>query len=158
MKKILTLLMLSMSICLLSSCEYLKSYTQQDAATCGVDSAQVVEIVNQIIQPEFTTVDELMDFRAGKFENLKNEEILLSLPDETVEQIATVSIKTLGYVSLESLAMEYTAHQDVYDNLPVKDKDDSDTNDEEVIPIIQEQFVDTVIDGKHVHLKRLIQK
>lgn len=125
MKKFFETLLIALfaSICvvaggvgLVSSCssDGLSSYIKGPS----VDSAQVVDIVRDIINPEFGGVDEVLIYKDFKLSDKEVESTFLGLTDKQLLNISTVILNKGLPLSVKSIYDEYCNGKDIYDNLP----------------------------------------
>lgn len=85
-----------------------------------VDSAQVVDIVNDIINPEFYGVDEVIIYKDFKLAERQIDSTFTHLTDKQILDISTVILKKGIPLCVKSIYDEYMNSRDVYDNLPAE--------------------------------------
>lgn len=86
--------------------------------TAKSDSVLVAEQVEAIINPQFTTVQDIIEFRQRTDEGFVVDSIFRALPESVLSNVAAVLIKKDGSVDKKSIVKEYKANKGVYDNLP----------------------------------------
>lgn len=82
------------------------------------DSVLVAQQVEAIVNPQFTTVQEIVDFRQQTNEGFTVDSIFRAIPEQVLNNVASVLIKKNGIVDKKSVVEEYRANRAVYDNLP----------------------------------------
>ena len=82
------------------------------------DSVLVAQQVEAIVNPQFTTVQEIVNFRQQTNEGFTVDSIFRAMPEQVLHNVAAVLIKKNGTVDKKSVVEEYRANSTVYDNLP----------------------------------------
>jgi hypothetical protein len=82
-----------------------------------VDSV-TTENVQNMVNPIFSSVDEVMGFRTVALEAESIDQEFNLMADEVLKNVAAVCIKREGHVSKRAIIYEYRANRAVYDNLP----------------------------------------
>ena len=88
-----------------------------DATTKYVDSV-ATETVQNMINPLFSSVDEVLVFRDLSSEGEAIDAEFNLMPEELLKTVAGTIIKREGHASKRSIIYEYRANRSVYDNLP----------------------------------------
>lgn len=116
-----TLCFALVTACSLTSCHQPKS----GGLIPFVDSAYVAQTTDAIVNPSFSLVSEVLDFRSKLVEEYETDQLLRSLPESVLINVATVCLKKYTTVTKKEIAAEYRANQSVYDNL---DKESTQEN------------------------------
>lgn len=82
-----------------------------------MDSTYVAEEIQAIVNPSFTSVEELLVFRQMELDEYSIDEKFCSMPVNTLTSVATVCLNKFGEINKRCVVEEYITHQDVYDNL-----------------------------------------
>lgn len=82
------------------------------------DTTLIAQQVEAIVNPEFTTVEEVIQFRHQTDQGFVIDSIFRSIPEQVLANVATVIIKKHGTLTKKTIAEEYRANMSVYDNLP----------------------------------------
>lgn len=94
------------------------------------DSVLVAQQVEAIVNPQFTTVQEIVDFRQQTNEGFTIDSIFRAIPEQVLHNVASVLIKKNGTVDKKSIVEEYRANSAVYDNLPATTQQPANTTQE----------------------------
>ena len=135
-----------------------------------VDSAQVVDIIEDYLNPEFDGIDAVLVYKDFTLAKQQIESTFIGLTDKQIVDISTVIIKKGIPLSIKSIYDEYVANKDVYDNLPaeisnivIEPKDTVTVM--EALPTLavnpsETSYTskDTVIDGKRATVTTKIEK
>lgn len=118
MKKLIIGALLALVATVFNSCDYMppskdgvKEFVQN-----YVDS--VVSGQENIINPMFSTPDDILIYREMVTEQLRLDSIFFRLSDKDVENVASVVIKSNGYATKASIVEEYSKNSDIYSKLP----------------------------------------
>lgn len=109
-----TLVVALLAIISLNSCDKI---TTNLAGETSVEDTSIVADVEAIINPSFTTVQEVIDFQAKLVEDYSVDETFKSLPGSVITNVATVCLKKFSTITKKGIVDEYRANQSVYDNL-----------------------------------------
>lgn len=101
----------------LSSCSNPPGWFQTENQRT-LDSTTIVHQVESIVNPEFNTVDELIQFRTASAEGERVDSVFMGMSIDALRNAASVVIKRNGHVSKRAVVQEYEANRSVYDNLP----------------------------------------
>jgi hypothetical protein len=116
MKKILMLCgILVCCLTFLTSCDYF-SHKEPPVNIDSLVTAKVTAAVN----PQFSSMYEIVEFRDSKIEEYSIENTFLSMPDEVLTNVSTVCMRKSLKVTMWDIVNEYKKNKDVYDNLPSK--------------------------------------
>lgn len=138
---------------ILCSCDRVRT-TVSDESESDVLNKEYIE---HITNPNFLTVNEVIEFTNRNRENAQIDSLLLSLPEPTLVNVASVVIKQCGVASKKQIYDEYNKNRSVYKNLPNQDTQQyAATNKETEVPATRvEEDVstvyntrDTVINGR----------
>lgn len=99
----------------------------RDLVTKEYVDSTVTTNVQDIVNPLFNTVDEVLVFRDLTAEGLAIDEAFSLMPEEVLKNVASVVIKREGFATKRSIVYEYRANNAVYDNLPANSTS-KDTN------------------------------
>lgn len=152
---------------LMSSCENSGSFFgDKDGVTQEYVDSTVAVAAQNLINPLFTNVDDVLAFREKSLEGQAIDDAFNSMPEEVLTNVAGVCIKREGHVSKRTIIYEYRANRDVYDNLPAQaanndtsiqetTKTPADTVKRRPDGTITYKQHDTIIDGKKykAHIK-----
>lgn len=83
----------------------------------STDSAKIARIVESIVNPSFTTVEELVKYQEADIAQGRLNEMFREMPDYILRSAATVCINRDKKVSKKSVVKEYINNSNVYDNL-----------------------------------------
>lgn len=152
---------------LMSSCENSGSFFgDKDGVTQEYVDSTIAVAAQNLINPLFNNVDEVLSFREKSLEGQAIDDVFNSMPEEILTNVASVCIKREGHVSKRTIVYEYRANKDVYDNLPAQAVNDNtltqktakmpaDTVKRRPDGTITYNQRDTIIDGKKykAHIK-----
>ena len=106
------------AIVLLSSCDRLGiGPNNYDTAE---DSVWVAQVVTKQLTPEFTDVISILNYQDNLVDEESVKNLFLSLPTETIENVATVLLKKKSSITIRDVITEYMRCDDIYNNLPTK--------------------------------------
>lgn len=109
---ILTVVLLSMASC--------KKWPTTGPKDYSVDSIFVAEQVEEIVNPTFLTVQEVIQYRIDMNEGLSIDSTFLAMPESVLANVAGVLLNKSVMVNKRSIVEEYRANKGVYNNLPVE--------------------------------------
>ena len=155
-------------VALLCSCVERHNAAVDDNYDAAEDSAWVCSVVESIVNPEFSKVVDVLQFKENVRQSYLVDSIFLSMPDEVLKNVANVAIRKYGTATKLSIVSEYLQSPEIYNLLPPQqeqatspdppkevDKEATDLGDkpgEEVVNETQSYRIDT-IDGKQVVVK-----
>ena len=116
-------LVLTFAICC-TSCDKLRMIQSEVIDKEDVDSI-VAESVTNYINPLFSSVDEVIEFRNVTMDSELIDQAFLEMPEDVLRNVVSVCLKRDGYASKRSIIYEYRANADVYNNLPKNQNDTS---------------------------------
>lgn len=111
MKKLILLLIMTI-ICIVS-CNHNSHLKKEET----FDSLKTVEIIKQVINPEFKTFDEVEDYRYECIKKHFHDSIFINMSDILLKDVINVCFNKYGYASKESIVQEYINNCEVYDNI-----------------------------------------
>lgn len=167
MKKFLNFLLMCMFALvafITTSCDRLGKYTQTKDNTTNV-----VTVEDKIIcpfDPEFTTTEQVMEFRQRLAEEYELDSVMLVMPENVLLNVASVCEKKMNKFKRRQLVDEYLKNKDIYNNLSNKTnavKTTSTMEESRITPeppekLVLSEYKDTIINGKkHRIEKRLIE-
>jgi len=137
-------------VCLsFGSCENPPRILQHNQCKCGFDSTMVIDLVQSLHNPTFSSPYDLTRYRHQIEENNKLDSLFMSLPQDVLVDAAKVLLKTSMSVSLSDVIHEYLDNSNIYDTLGSATDTvelQVDTNTPPDSPY------DTIIDGKQYKL------
>lgn len=130
--------------------------------------------VEAIVNPDMSSVKEVVDLQSTLLSNAHIDSVFMSIPELTLIDVATVTLKNTSTVNKKSIVDAYLANRNIYDNLPPNDAkpdakpiekpltkielvDESSTKVTEAPPTRVEEngsYKDTVIDGRKALIKQ----
>lgn len=114
------------AIAIMVSCKGAPWSTPNNYDTAG-DSVLVAQQVEAIVNPQFTTVQEVVNFRQQTNEGFTIDSIFSAIPEQVLNNVASVLIKKNGIVDKKSIVKEYQANSAIYDNLPASTQQPANT-------------------------------
>ena len=144
---------------LLASC---RQGTENRAYTYD-DSVYVSSIVEDMQNPTFTGVVDVLNFQAALADSYAIEEAFVALPPYVLQQVANVCIRKDGYATKYTIVQEYRANRDVYDNLtkptaqqvPEDNTDSTTAMEEQHRPVpssVSWEYETDTVDGKPIQV------
>lgn len=122
------LMLAAVGVFTLTSCNNWPSSNPDNYDTA--DSVTVAQQIEAAINPQFTTVQDFVQFRDQVIADLKIDSAFLAMPEQILTNVASVVIKTHGVVTKKAVVEEYRANSAVYDNLPKSTASSNDTANE----------------------------
>ena len=83
-----------------------------------VDSATVLEMCENHVNPSFSTVGEVVQFRNALIQKAAIDSVLRTMKEKVLVDVSTVCLKKKPKIHLLDISNELYEHQDVYLNLP----------------------------------------
>ncbi len=123
------------------------------------DSLKIAKVVESIVNPSFTTVEELVKYQEMDIAQGRLNEMFREMPDYILRSAATVCINRDKKVSKKSVVKEYINNSNVYDNLngdPPSVKEDINIAPTEPVSI-QESEVRNKNDSANQDLVRTVK-
>lgn len=142
-----------------TSCEKLGLKTQEKTTVQPV----VVEDVQICpFDPEFTTTEQVMEFRQQLAEDYRLDSVMLSMDEGTLLNVASVCEKRFNKFRRRQIVDEYLKNISIYKNLP-NHNTPTVTEGPRVTPDPPEQtvsieFTDTIIGGKKYRIEKRVIK
>ena len=173
MKKFLNIIVFTMALVLMTVITSCDRVGKTLNPSFEPDTTLIATQVDRLMNPSFNSAQELLVFRNSRLECKTIDSIFTSLPDEVLQNAATVCINKKGYVTKKDVVNEYRSNGDVYNNLPktappdtikeyaaLQNRPSDDPNIKEDPP--RENTVtysqrDTVIDGQHATVKTRVE-
>ena len=164
---LILLLVVMVSVVLCSSCKgnrHLLPFGQSTEKTVKNDSILFAEYVDHIINPEFTSTSQILQYRKCKNENARIDSIFMSMDDETIRNVASVCLKRGPSIKRKDLVTEYTKNIDIYTALPrnidIAEKKDTVLEGPRVTRVeipkettLSVNLRDTIIEGKKYRIE-----
>lgn len=122
--------LVALALTLCCSCNKLGMVTSEVIDKEYADSI-IRESVQNYINPLFTNVDEVVEFRSLSAEAKVIDAEFEEMPETILRNVATVCLKRDSYASKRSIIYEYRANRQVYDNLPANAEPPASTTTEE---------------------------
>lgn len=85
------------------------------------DSTLVAKCVYDYFNPEFNSIDDVVEYQTGIIEDEKADSFFVSIGVDKLKTIAGVLFKRGEVVTIRRLYNEYSSNKAVYDNLPTPD-------------------------------------
>lgn len=105
--------------CVIGMCTACDSFKGSDSkAPTAIDSALVSQCIYDYFNPEFTSVEEVLDFQYGIREDAEIDSFIRTTSSDKLSNIASVLFKRGERVTIRTLLREYQCNKNVYDNLP----------------------------------------
>lgn len=82
------------------------------------DSVYVAQLVENYINPSFTSINDVLIYRNNSVEMTQIDELFQSLPEETLRNVTGVCLKQKTSITKRDIVTEYRINKDIYDNLP----------------------------------------
>lgn len=134
----------------------LKNAVPQEQETVVFDSLVAQAIANHM-NPEFSEAQGVLDLRSDILQDRKIDSILVTLPEQTVYNIASVCKKKHKQFTLADFYDEYNNNKNVYDALPVRPVDVTVKEQQPAMEeprvtkdetLVSATYKDTTIEGK----------
>ena len=133
----------------LGACDNPPRILHYDKCECGFDSIMVIDLVQSLHNPTFSSPYDLTRYRHQLEENNKLDSLFMSLPQDVLVDAAKVLLKTSISVNLSDIIHEYLDNSDIYDTLGST----ADTVELQVdTNTPPDSPYDTIIDGKQYKL------
>lgn len=127
------------------------------------DSVYISSIVEDMQNPTFTGVVDVLNFQAALADSYAIEEAFTALPPEVLQQVATVCIRRNGCATKYTIVQEYRANREVYDNLtnttktpaPGDNTDKATAVEEQQKPVpssVSYEYETDTVDGKPIQV------
>lgn len=116
---IITACLLVVGVACLLKPSVLKNAVPQEQETVVFDSLVAQAIANHM-NPEFSEAQGVLDLRSDILQDRKIDSILVTLPEQTVYNIASVCKKKHKQFTLADFYDEYNSNRNVYDALPTQ--------------------------------------
>lgn len=127
------------------------------------DSVYVSSIVEDMQNPTFTGVVDVLNFQAALADSYAIEEAFVALPPDVLQQVANVCIRRNGSTTKYEIIQEYRANREVYDNLtnttdtpaPEDNTDSTTAMEEQHRPVpssVSWEYETDTVDGKPIQV------
>lgn len=113
----LALLALAVTLVTFASCKK-TPWSGPTEETTEITDMSVADQVEAALNPNFTTVQEVLDFRLQQSEEASIDSAFEMIPQQILINVSSVVIKRNDFATKESIVKEYRANKAVYDNLP----------------------------------------
>lgn len=100
---------------LLVSCQYVGA--PEETEEPENDSAWLYEELQQVTNPTFSSLEEIMVYRQSMIDANTTDSIFVSLSDPIIRNVTAVVLKNYKEVSKASIVDEYLRNKRIYDNL-----------------------------------------
>ncbi len=132
----------------LSSCKH----STNNASSVDYDSLQIAKIVNNVSNPVFTSLEDVMVYQKKMKEQHLSDSIINHIDSDILSFIADVCINRDGYTTPKKILEEYKAYyKDVYQNVKLTELTGITESKENTIQK-NNHSEDTVIKGKRWQL------
>lgn len=84
----------------------------------GVDSVFVADYVKNVVNPTFTSVDEVINYRQNLCEDDEVTFEFLNIDPNILNTVASVLLKRNSTATKKQIVQEYKANEAIYNNLP----------------------------------------
>ena len=125
----LTILLLT-AVALMTACKESPWSNPNHDTAC--DSVTVSQTVDAYVNPQFTSVEEVLDFRQQMHENFTIDSIFRTMHEQVLNNVSSVLLKKSGTIDKKSIIEEYRTNSTVYDNLPVPQQSNATTQEIEI--------------------------
>lgn len=141
-------------------CKDMPWHEQNNYDTAFEDSVCVAHMVEDYMNPQFTSTKDILSFKQTLVEERAIDSIFCSLPDEVLNDVASVLIKKYGIADKRDIVREFNTHADIYLSLPQEETkkevdlastDLGEKQEDNTITTSYKYRVDT-IDGKPVKI------
>ena len=113
----LALLALTATLVAFASCKE-SPWSGPTEETTEIADMSVADQVEAALNPNFTTVQEVLDFRLQQSEEASIDSAFEMIPQQILINVSSVVINRNDFATKESIVKEYRANKAVYDNLP----------------------------------------
>jgi len=86
--------------------------------TTSVEKADIASCLDSIVNPQFTTFSEVVNYKENLLENKNIDSVFFSIPDAQLRNVIGVLMKKKGLFNKSDIVHEYINGKDVYKNLP----------------------------------------
>lgn len=159
MKKILYVLLAIVGVVMLSivsSLSYNHYVNKVDPSITTEDttmSVQTVEALAQVINPTFTSVDDVHQFYRQQVERNSIDSIFMAIPPDVLTNIAQVVIGRMGQADKKSIVEEFKKnYTPVYQYIKPENQMSALNKSRDTIKLPPSTKTDTIINGKHFQL------
>jgi serine phosphatase RsbU (regulator of sigma subunit) len=146
----------------------LKNVVPQEQETVVIFDSLVAQAIANHMNPEFSEAQGVLDLRSDILQDRKIDSILVTLPEQTVYNIASVCKKKHKQFTLADFYDEYNDNKNVYDALPVRPVDVTVKEQQPAMEeprvtkdetLVSATYKDTMIGGaKHVIETKLLKQ
>lgn len=158
----ISLLLIAVGMFVLCSCDQLAP--QLAKTTEQSDSVLFAQYIDRIVNPEFSSTSEILQFRQCKIKNAQIDSVFMSMDDETIRNVASVCLKRGSPITRKDLIDEYQKNSDIYQALPrsieIAGKKDTAPEEPRVTQVgmpsettISVNLKDTIIEGKKYRIE-----
>lgn len=145
-EKLSMCLIMLIAVITMSSCDYVK---QTKSEIRKDDSLMVSKMMQDIDNPTFTDCSDVIEFQRSEGQWRHQDSVFFSIPEKVMRDVVSVLEKSGKPLTKISISNEFEMNKHVYLNLP--DKQDQ-YNAVSPPDIPNTEVIDTIIDGKHVHI------
>lgn len=122
MRKIVLAMLGLMAVLIVSltafSCHGARQHIKKELAWDINDSVFVMDMVQEYVNPLFSTTTEALSFREDVKEGAKVDSIFNSIPTSTLKYVCNVCQNKYGKFRKRCIVQEYMDNREIYDNLP----------------------------------------
>ena len=119
MKKLIICALLALiSAAIFQSCSYLPPNKEEVKTMVQNYTDSIISGQESLLNPMFSTPEDVLIYREMFNEQMALDSIFFRLSDKDIENVASVTIKKLGYATKKAIVEEYNKNSDVYSKLP----------------------------------------
>ena len=108
------------ALALLTSCDRLQH--RPDNYDVANDSIKIAEAVDAVINPQFISVMDIVEYRENHNAQLEIDSVFFSLPSSTIQNVASVLFKSnRDAITKKDIVEEFKRCRNVYEKLPAND-------------------------------------
>lgn len=94
------------------------------------DTLTIAEQIDVVMNPQFTTVEEVILYRHDAMENHQIDSLFESIDETTLRNVCHVLLRKNASITKKSIVEEYQANAGVYNNLPLSKADSTSKRNE----------------------------
>lgn len=128
----------------LGSCDAKESFRREIIEN---DSLMIIRMMTGIDNPQFSTAKDAIEYQRSEKQWMEQDSVFYTIPENVLPNIVSVLQKNGEPITKNLITDEFITNKRIYLNLPDKPMRDITPPD---IPNVK--VVDTIIDGKKVHL------
>ena len=127
----------------------------EDSIEKATVNVELSELAEQVTNPKWSTVEEVLQFRQQMQETAAYDSLFLSIPTSVLGNIAQVVIGRSPGATKRDIVEEYERNYDsVYKYIKVTSSQPSGPSHSDTLSVPKQKQVDTIINGKRFQLVR----